>query len=47
MRRKITELDESTGRIVTGRAPKRAKRGDFDITLLNTRRARIARKLWG
>ena len=35
------------GRPVSGKAPKRAKRGDFDITLINNRRQRWARNLWG
>lgn len=42
----VTEQCEVTGRIKTGTV-KKAKAGDFDVTVLDTRGKRIARALWG
>lgn len=47
MRRRITEQDAYTGRVVTGKAPKRARPADFTITIITTKRQRWARNLWG
>jgi hypothetical protein len=40
------QVNENTGRVESKKVAK-AKRGDFDITIIDTKAKRIARNLWG
>jgi hypothetical protein len=46
MAKKVGQVNESTGRVETRRV-KKAREADFDITIIDSRRKRIARNLWG
>lgn len=47
MAKRVTELDTGAGRIVTGKAPKRAKAAELGTPRGDRRRDRVARALWG
>lgn len=47
MAKHITQLDPSTGKVVTGRAPRRARQVDLPVTIVNTRGKRFWRDMVG
>lgn len=46
MAKRVTEQDPYSGKVVTGKAPKKARQGDFDIAIVDTRGKRIIRNLF-